>query len=59
MLTEESITLLIHFAVIIMAVFVASYIRRILAELKQAKRTLSVFKSLDGRVGVCDRRGNL
>ena len=59
MLTEESITLLIHLAVIILAVFVASYIRRILAELKQAKRTLSVFKSLDGRVGVCDRRGNL
>lgn len=58
-LTEESITLLIHSAVIICAVFVAAYIRRILAELKQAKRTLSVFKSLDGRVGVCDRRGNL
>lgn len=58
-LTEDSITLLIHLIVIIAGVCVVAYIKKLLTQLKQANQTLSVFKSLDGRVGVCDRRGNL
>lgn len=57
--TADAVLLLVHLAVVIAIICVVAYIKKISAQLKQADQVLSIYKSLQGRVGVCDRRGNL
>ncbi len=49
----------IHATMAIVAVALLVFIGKILSQLKAANKRLEIFKSFPGRVGVCDRRGNI